>query len=309
VTNRLLLVASCGVIAAASAAQQRTPGDPLVRENATVKLAAHTYVIPDGNVQLVPNVGIVVGSRAMLVIDPGLGRRNGETVLREAQKIAGAAEIFVASTHFHAEHTTGHAAFPAGTKYVSSTIQAAEFAEGGARQIAQFAKRSPLTAELLKDAVGPKPDVGFDREHVLDLGGVRVRLLVVGPTHTRGDTVFFVEGDGVLFAGDVVMNDSFLAANPGTSLKAWLAAFDALEAMRPSTIVPAHGPVGGGSLIASNRALMQAVQARARELKAQRRSADETAELVQKEFQAKHPDWPRANGLAQAARAAWGEAP
>jgi hypothetical protein len=29
-------------------------------------------VIPDGNVGLVPNVGIVVGSRATLVIDPGL---------------------------------------------------------------------------------------------------------------------------------------------------------------------------------------------------------------------------------------------
>ena len=48
---------------------------------------------------------------------------------------------------------------------------------------------------------------------MLDLGGVRVRFLVVGPTHTRGDTGFFVEGDGVLFSGDVVMNNSFLAAN------------------------------------------------------------------------------------------------
>jgi glyoxylase-like metal-dependent hydrolase (beta-lactamase superfamily II) len=307
--NRFLLLAACGLMAGAAGAQQRTPGDPIVRENATVKLAAHTFLIPDGNVQLVPNVGIVAGSKAMLVIDPGLGRRNGETVLREAQKIAKTAEIFVASTHYHAEHTTGHAAFPPGTKYVSSTIQTAEFAEAGARQIETFSGRSAVTAELLKGATGPKPDVSFDREHVLDLGGVRVRLLVVGPTHTRGDTVFFVEGDGVLFAGDVVMNNSFLAANPGTSMKAWLAAFDTLEAMRPATIVPAHGPVGDGSLIPSNRALMQAVQARARELKAQGRSADETADMVQKEFQAKHPDWPRANGLASAARAAWAEAP
>jgi hypothetical protein len=41
--------------------RQRGPApDPLVRENATVKLAAHTYVIPDANVGLVPNVGIHV---------------------------------------------------------------------------------------------------------------------------------------------------------------------------------------------------------------------------------------------------------
>ena len=62
------------------------PADPLVRENATSKVAAHTYVIADNNVGLVPNVGIVVGTRATLVIDPGLGRRNGETVLREVAK-------------------------------------------------------------------------------------------------------------------------------------------------------------------------------------------------------------------------------
>ena len=70
------------------------------------------------------------------------------------------------------------------------------------------------TAELLKDAAGRKADITFDRDYTLDLGGVRVRFLVVGPTHTRGDTGFFVEGDGVLFAGDVVMNNSFLAATP-----------------------------------------------------------------------------------------------
>ncbi len=59
-------------------AAQTAPADPIVKENVTVKLAPHTYAIPDGNVGLVPNVGIIVGSRATLVIDPGLGKRNGE---------------------------------------------------------------------------------------------------------------------------------------------------------------------------------------------------------------------------------------
>jgi glyoxylase-like metal-dependent hydrolase (beta-lactamase superfamily II) len=134
-------------------------------------------------------------------------------------------------------------------------------------------------------------------------------MLVVGPTHTRGDTGFFVEGDAVLFAGDVVMNNSFVAANQNSSVKAWLAAFDAFEAMRPRSIVPAHGPVGDGSLIPTLRTVMQTIQTRARELKAQGRSADEAATTVQKELQAKHPTWARVNGVAGAARAAYAEAP
>jgi glyoxylase-like metal-dependent hydrolase (beta-lactamase superfamily II) len=297
------------VLAASTVAAQRGPApDPLVRENATVKLAAHSYVIPDGNVGLVPNVGIVVGSRATLVIDPGLGRRNGETVLREVAKVSKNSELYIASTHFHAEHTTGYIAFPPSAKYINSTVQEEEFQEGGMQMVKMFSGRSPATAEILKDAVRRPAAITFDRAYALDLGGVRVRFLVVGPTHTRGDTAFFVEGDNVLFAGDVIMNNSFLAATAVSSMKAWLAAFDTLEALKPQTIVPAHGEVGPGTIIETNRTIMQGVQARARALKADGRTADEVASTVQAELQAQHPGWPRANGLAAAARSAYSEA-
>jgi glyoxylase-like metal-dependent hydrolase (beta-lactamase superfamily II) len=297
------------LLGAAVFAQPPAVPDPLVPEGATIKVGAHTYVIPDGNVPLVPNVGIVVGSRAALVVDPGLGARNGQTVLREVAKISKASDLFVASTHFHAEHTTGYLAFPSAASYVNSRVQEAEAAEGLAGQIGNFAKRSPMTAELLRTAERREADVVFDREHLLDLGGVHVRLVTVGPTHTRGDTGFFVEEDGVLFSGDVVMNNSFLAATGVTSMNAWLAAFDTFDRLRPKIVVPAHGATGDGSIIAVCRTIMQHVQSRARELKAQGRPADDVAALVQTELVAKHPKWPRANGLAAAARAAYAEAP
>ena len=265
-------------------------------------------MIPDGNVGLVPNVGIVVGSRATLVIDPGLGRRNGEAVLREVAKVSKNAELYIASTHFHPEHTTGYIAFPESAKYINSTVQEAEFEQSGMQMVQMFSGRSPTTAEILKDAARRPAAITFDRTHTLDLGGVRVRFMVVGPTHTKGDTGFFVEGDDILFAGDVVMNNSFLAASPVSSMKAWLAAFDTFEALKPQKIVPAHGEVGPGTIIATNRSIMQGVQARARALKAEGRSADDTAKAVQAEFQAQHPEWPRANGLANAARSAYAEA-
>lgn len=303
-------IATLVVITSVFALAQRGPvADPLVSEGVTVKLAPHTYVIPDGNVGLVPNVGIVVGSRATLVIDPGLGRRNGETVLREVAKVSRNTEVYIGSTHYHAEHTTGYVAFPPSARYVNSTVQEAEFEESGMSMVKMFSGRSPATAEILKDAVRRPAAITFDQEHRLDLGGVAVRLSVVGPTHTRGDTVFFVEGDNVLFAGDVVMNTSFLAANAASSMRAWLLAFDRLEALGPATVVPAHGAVGPGSIIGANRAIMRDIDARARALKAQGRSADEAAATVQAELQARHPEYPRANGLPWAARSAYAEAP
>jgi glyoxylase-like metal-dependent hydrolase (beta-lactamase superfamily II) len=299
------LVAATLASASMVAAQRGPAPDPLVRENATEKLAAHTYVIPDANVGMVPNVGIVVGSRATLVIDPGMGRRNGETVLKETAKVSKNSELFIASTHFHPEHTTGYVAFPASAKYINSTTQEAEFEENGMQFVKTFSGRSTLNAELLKDASPRRADITFDREYTLDLGGVRVRFLLVGPTHTRGDTGFFVEGDNVLFAGDVVMNESFLAAGAPSSIKAWLTAFDTFEALKPKTIVPAHGAVGTGALIATNRAWVRQVQEKTLALKSQGKSMEETASAISTEMQAQHPGWPRANGLAALSRSAY----
>ena len=307
---RVLLTCTVLAVAALPLGGQRGPApDPLIREGVTVKLGPHTYAIPDGGVPLVPNVGIVVGSRATLVVDTGLGRRNGEAVLREVAKVSRNEALYLVTTHFHAEHTMGYTAFPPSAQYVNSTIQEAEFDEGGMRQVQTFASRSPMTAELLKDAARRPAAVTFDRQHVLDLGGVRARLVVVGPTHTKGDTVVFVEGDGVLFAGDVVMNRSFVGANQNSSMRAWLAAFDLIATMQPSTIVPAHGEIGPGTILGTLQGVVQSIQARARELKAQGRTPDETATTVQTELQAQHPTWARPNGIAALARSAYAEAP
>ena len=304
-------VAGAAAVCVIEAKAQRGPApDPLVKEGTAVKLGQYTWAIPDGGVGGVPNVGIVVGTRGTLVIDPGMGRRNGEIVLREVGKVSRNTEVYIATTHYHPEHTTGYVAFPATAKYVNSRAQEAEFAESGAAMVQTFASRSPFQTDLLKDAQRRVADITFDKDYTLDLGGVRVRFLLVGPTHTKGDTGFFVDGDNVLFSGDVVMNQSFVAANAMTSsVRAWLAAFDAFEAMRPRTIVPAHGPIGDGTLIPTLRAVMLDIQSKARTLKAQGRSIDDVAMTLQAEVQAKYPMWARLNGVAAAARVAFNEAP
>lgn len=298
-------LAACALLASAAFAQE---SGPIVREGAAVKLGAHTHAIPAGWADMVPNVGIVVGNRATLVIDPGLGRRNGEIVLREVARLSRNRELYVASTHYHPEHTSGYLAFPSKARYVNSEVQEAEFAEKGQAMIDRFATFTPVTAELLEGARRRVADITYDHEYRLDLGGVAVRMVVVGPTHTRGDTGFFVEGDGVLFAGDVVMNESFLAANETSSVSAWLRAFDTFDALRPGVIVPAHGPIGSGALISTQRTLVQRIQARSLDLKAQGRAADEAAATVQEAMEAEHPAWPHANGVAALVRSSWNEA-
>ncbi len=83
---------------------------PLVDENAVKKVSDHVYVIMG-----FPNIGIVIGNRATLVIDTGLGARNGATVMRVVQKLSKNPILYLTTTHFHPEHAAGLQAFPPNT--------------------------------------------------------------------------------------------------------------------------------------------------------------------------------------------------
>jgi len=72
-THFLILVG--GLLTATVAAQRGPAPDPLVNENATVKLAAAHLRDPGQQRSVGPEHGIVVGARATLVIDPGLAER------------------------------------------------------------------------------------------------------------------------------------------------------------------------------------------------------------------------------------------
>jgi glyoxylase-like metal-dependent hydrolase (beta-lactamase superfamily II) len=281
------------------------PINPVVREGVTEKISEHVYVIPDGSVPLVPNIGFIVGARGTFVVDTGLGFRNGEATVREMKKVARDPELYLATTHFHPEHDLGAMAFPAETKLLRSTDQVKDIEEFGLQLAKQFSTRSPFIADLLKDAEFRKADIVFEREMTVDLGGVRVHLIAKGPNHTRGDTIFFVEPDGVLFAGDLAMKPqpSFMAADSTT--KHWLATLDSLEAMKPTRIVPSHGPMGGVELIAGYRTYLTTIQARTADWKKQGKSLDETVKLVTDEM-SKYPDKARLGG---AIKAAFAEAP
>ena len=264
---------------------------PMVKENATVKIGPHSYVIPDFNTVLVPNVGIVVGGKATLVVDTGMGPRNGEIVMREVQKVSRNSQIYLVTTHFHAEHVAGIAAFPGNTKYVISRMQQQDLDELGADLTKRFASGNQFIAELLQNAPVRKADILFDREYKIDLGGVTARLLALGSTHTRGDTMVFVEQDKVLYAGDVVMPHVPVAFSQTASAKTWEDVLAHLTPLGARIVVPAHGPYGTGEMIAEQREAFAFLRARVRALKATSTPVDDAVKTIAAEFEKAHPGW------------------
>jgi len=303
-TIQRLLGGMLGFIAAIPLhAQQPVTSGPLVKEGATEKISEHVYVIPDGSVPGVPNVGIIVGNRATLVIDTGLGKQNGEVVLREAQKVSGKNALYLVTTHVHPEHDLGAHAFPASTKMIRSQDQVDEIATAGMTTANVFRGRSPAMAQLLEGAEFRKADEVFDREKTLDLGGVKVRLLAMGPNHTPGDTVTIVEGEGVVFAGDIAMQALPAFASPKSSLNHWLQSLDRLDALKPRVVVPSHGPLGDAKFISDYRDYLSTVRTRTAALKAEGKSLEDATKSIVSELSAKYSNTGRVGGAVRAAYA------
>src|SRR4051812_34757248 len=160
---------------------------PMLPENSVTRVSDHVYAIMG-----FPNVAIVVGSSATLVVDTGMGARNGAIIAKEAQKLSKGQRLYLTTTHFHPEHAAGEQGFPAGTLLVRPAVQQEEMEKRGMEFVDMFRSRSAVNKELLANVKLRTPDIVFDHEVKIDLGGVTTRLFWLGPAHTRGDELIFV---------------------------------------------------------------------------------------------------------------------
>jgi glyoxylase-like metal-dependent hydrolase (beta-lactamase superfamily II) len=276
-------------LAATSAFAQMS--QPMLSEN-TTKISDHVWAIMG-----FPNIAIVVGSRSTLVVDTGLGPKNGATVARVAAKLGpNNSKLFLTTTHFHPEHAAGEPGFPPGTILIRDAVQQQEMEKHGQEMIDMFSQRSPQNKELLSGVVLRPPDVIFDQEAAIDLGGVTARLLWFGGAHTKGDELTFVEPDRTLISGDVVQNKTIpnIFGDGGTPAS-WLAVLEKVGALNAAHVLPDHSAPGDGSLVGAEVNLISEIRTRALALKRQGVSPDDAGKQVSADLKAQHRDWPNTN--------------
>jgi glyoxylase-like metal-dependent hydrolase (beta-lactamase superfamily II) len=265
---------------------------PLVASGTTREIAEHVYVIPDQRINVIPNIGIIVGRDGVLVVDTGMGPRNAETVLNEVKKITSKPVAYLTITHFHPEHGMGAQAFPASTIVIYPTAQKIELLEKGPAMMKEFSGVSPEIADLLKPVKLRMPNVTFSEEAEVDLGDFPVRLLHWGSAHTRGDSFVFLPKQRIVFGGDVVINRFFpIMADSDSSGANWIQTLERLEKLDPAIVVPGHGEVGNVALIESMHEYLVFVRDRVQQMKSQGISITEVETKLDPEVRAKYKDW------------------
>ncbi len=235
---------------------QTTPGGPeagqtiVIQAGTAEELAAGVHVIPDQRINLVPNVGIVVGEDAVLVVDTGMGPRNGQIALDEARKLAGGKPLCLTLTHFHPEHAYGAQSFKPEAVIVYNEAQRTDLRDYGQEFIEMFSGFGEEIAEILSEVRLVDPNIVYADRAEVDLGGRVVQLVHMGGAHTRGDQIVFLPAERILFTGDLVENRFFpIVFGDDSNGPEWLRVLDRLEELEPAVVVPGHGAVGDVGLI------------------------------------------------------------
>jgi cyclase len=239
------------------------------------------------------NTGIIIGDESVLVVDARLTPRWARDLVDMAAYLTPKPVRFLVDTHHHGDHTFGNVAFaPFATIIGHANTRRALAADRKMHE--GWAARYPEFAADLAEVVITPPIITYDDKLTISLGAHTVELRHFGPAHTDNDTVIAVPDSGVAFMGDLVCNGFNAVLSDGDSA-GWQRALSATEATWPvSRIVPGHGPTAGAEALPEQRAYLEALRAKVREL----RDAGVPAETAQRELRAvpgfehyQNPQW------------------
>jgi cyclase len=235
----------------------------------------YAYLQPDGGWGW-SNAGLVVDGESTLLIDTLYDLKLTERMLSEMRRAVPAAARIdtLLNTHANGDHCFGNQ-LVGGARIVASERTAAEMTELPPAAMAALVAQAPQMGEVgafFLDCFGAfdfqgielvLPDETFNDELELRVGAREVRLIEVGPAHTRGDTLALLPAERVLFSGDILFNGGHPIAWAGP-VSNWIAACERIIAMDVEVIVPGHGPVADTAAVRELKSYFEYLYERAR---------------------------------------------
>jgi glyoxylase-like metal-dependent hydrolase (beta-lactamase superfamily II) len=251
----------------------------------------YAYVQPGGGWGW-SNAGLVVDGDSSLLVDTLFDLRLTEQMLRTMRAAVPAAARIdtLVNTHANGDHCYGNQLL-GDARIVASKRAAEEMGELPPAALAALVERAPSMGQLgafFLDCFGAfdfrgiellLPQETFSGEMTLAVGGRELRLIEVGPAHTRGDVLVHAPDERVLFCGDILFSGHHPIAWAGP-VSNWIAACERILAMDVEVLVPGHGPLAGLDAMRELKAYFEYLYAQARERHAAGMTALEAARSI-----------------------------
>lgn len=219
-----------------------------------VRDGLYAWMLPDGGWGW-SNSGLIVGEGESLVVDTLFDLNLTKEMIEGYRSIVPREDIkFLFNTHANGDHYFGNELLKDAT--IIATKAAAECMTAEEVEKTKVIKSSEGPAgDFVRHVFSPfdfdpviatGPNIAFENELHLNVGGRRVNLIEVGPAHTPGDAIAYLPDDGVVYAGDIL----FIGGTPiiwAGPVENWIIACDRLIALDADTYIPGHGPITGKS--------------------------------------------------------------
>jgi glyoxylase-like metal-dependent hydrolase (beta-lactamase superfamily II) len=133
-----------------------------------------------------------------------------------------------------------------------------------------------------------QPAIAIEHHASIFLGGKSAELYHFGRAHTNGDVVVLFPAQRALAAGDMfTFGDDvpeLIDYSGGGSAKEWTKTLDSALQLDFDTVVPGHGNVTNKQEMRRFRASTVSLVTRVREMNGQKKSKDDIAAMLRKEF-------------------------
>lgn len=183
------------------------------------------------------NIGFIVGTQCVAVIDTGGAIATGRALLSAIERHSSRPVCYVINTHVHFDHVLGNAAFAHLNVEFVGHINAPD---------AMAASRSYFQEEFAAELTSAKPNgviaptLTVDERLRLELGERPLWLEAHKRSHSDTDLTVLDEKTNTFFTGDLVSVERLPIIDG--ELKGWLRWLDNYQTKPFARIVPGHGP-------------------------------------------------------------------
>jgi quinoprotein relay system zinc metallohydrolase 2 len=185
------------------------------------------------------NIGIIIGSKGIAVIDSGGTFKVGQHFREAIRQISDLPVLYVINTHVHPDHIYGNAAFLEDQpQFVGHHKLAGAMDQ---RKDAYTRMHQEWMGEAFAGSEIVKPTLAVTDATTLDLGDRQLQLQAHPVAHTNTDLTVIDSKTSTLWSGDLL----FVERTPSIDgdLKGWITVTENLGSLNVSQTIPGHGPV------------------------------------------------------------------
>ncbi len=200
-----------------------------------------------------PILGMVVGNNKTLMIDAGNSEEHANYFMKETLKGEVPHPDLVVLTHWHWDHIFGLSALPhtvsiasAKTKKELEKLIPLSWSDEALDERVREGTEIEFCSRAIKneymdhrDITIVLPDVTFEKQVEIDLGGITCIVQHVGGDHAADSVIVYIKEEKILFLGDCIYPDIF-SEKENYTIKTTLALLDELETFDADTYIPSH---------------------------------------------------------------------